>query len=430
MTPLHPLAVTLNETFQKQSPQIFSLLSKRGVSAYFPKLGILSQAADADGKTINATIGIALDEDKTPLHTSTIAKAVNLPAKDVFPYTPSYGKKPLRDKWQEEIRKKNPSLKADISLPVVNAGLTHSLSVAGYLFLDPGEEIIQPDMYWDNYELIFEEAYGAILTMFQTFEGQRFNVAGLRKTLEQKSGKQVVFLNFPNNPTGYTPLTSEMQDIAQALKESAERGNKIVVLIDDAYFGLIYDEGVYTESLFSLVADLHENILAVKVDGATKEEFAWGMRIGFLTYAGKGMTKDTLKVLEEKTAGVVRGTVSNCSHMAQSLILQALQTPGYEEEKHQKFELLKTRFQNAKKEVANPQYQDQFTMLPCNSGYFLCLKLRDGLDAELVRQKLLHDYSTGIIALGSLIRVAFSSVPNKDLPTLFSNIYAACQTFS
>ncbi len=430
MPTLHPLAQTLNTVLEAQSPQIFSLLSQRGKAAYFPKLGILSQSADADGKEINATIGIALDEDKTPLHTSTIQKAVNLPAKDVFPYTPSYGKKPLRDKWLEEMKKKNPSLKAETSLPVVNAGLTHSLSVAGYLFLDAGDQVILPDLYWDNYELIFEEAYGATLSTFTTFAGDGFNVDGLKKKLEETPGKQIVFLNFPNNPSGYTPLRGEVERIVQVVRESAERGNKIVVIVDDAYFGLLYDDAAYKESVFAPFSEVHENVLAVKIDGATKEEFAWGMRIGFITFAGKGMTKDTLKVLEEKAAGVVRGTVSNCSHMAQSLILQALQTPGYDDEKHQKFDLLQSRFQNAKKALENPQYADQFRLLPCNSGYFLCLKLRDGLDAEAVRQKLLADYSTGVIALGSLIRVAFSSVPNKDLPTLFANIHAACRAVS
>ena len=44
----------------------------------------------------------------------------------------------------------------------------------------------------------------------------------------------------------------------------------MVVIIDDAYFGLVYEEGVYTESIFVELANLSENVLAVKLDGPTK----------------------------------------------------------------------------------------------------------------------------------------------------------------
>ena len=39
-----------------------------------------------------------------------------------------------------------------------------------------------------------------------------------------------------------------------------------------------------TESLFGLLAGRHPNLLAVKLDGATKELFVWGLRCGFITF--------------------------------------------------------------------------------------------------------------------------------------------------
>ena len=68
-----------------------------------------------------------------------------------------------------------------------------------------------------------------------------------------------------------------------------------------------------------------------------------------------------------------------------------------------------------------------FTPLPFNSGYFMCVELKKGLDAEAVRQKLLTSYDTGVIALGNLIRVAFSAVREESIPQLFENIYSACR---
>jgi aspartate/methionine/tyrosine aminotransferase len=48
----------------------------------------------------------------------------------------------------------------------------------------------------------------------------------------------VLVLNFPNNPTGYSTTNAELDQIAAVLKEAAEAGRNLVVVTDDAYFGL------------------------------------------------------------------------------------------------------------------------------------------------------------------------------------------------
>ena len=62
--------------------------------------------------------------------------------------------------------------------------------------------------------------------------------------------------------------------------------------------------------------------------------------------------------------------------------------------------------------------------MPFNSGYFMCVK-PIGVDPETVRQRLLSRYSTGVIVLSGLIRIAFSSVPLGKLERLFRNIDSA-----
>lgn len=83
----------------------------------------------------------------------------------------------------------------------------------------------------------------------------------------------------------------------------------LVVICDDAYFGLVYKKGIDQESIFSRLYHLHENILAVKIDGITKEYFAWGLRMGFVTYGCKNGSRKFYQALEDKTAGAVRATV-------------------------------------------------------------------------------------------------------------------------
>ena len=61
-------------------------------------------------------------------------------------YVPSYGMPSLRKIWAAEMLKKNPGLKdRRISLPVVTAGLTHGLSTAADLFIEPGNTIVLPN---------------------------------------------------------------------------------------------------------------------------------------------------------------------------------------------------------------------------------------------------------------------------------------------
>jgi len=424
-------AEELNRILNETNPVLTKVLSDKALSMYFPYAGILGQSAGAKGKKYNATIGIAVEDDKTPMRLGAIDELISLEAKESFPYAPSFGNPELRKTWKDMLATKNPSLKGkSCSNPVVTQALTHGLFLGGALFLNPGEEILIPDPYWDNYGLLFDESLGAKVKAFDCFnEKGGFNIVELKKVLSEREGKKVVLLlNFPNNPTGYTPLESEMKDIVAALTASAEKGTQIVTLIDDAYFGLVYEEGVAKESIFADLADAHENILAVKIDGATKEDYVWGLRVGFMTFACKGVDDAGYKALADKTGGFIRGMISNCSQLSQSLMLKAYTSDDYESQKAQKFELMKSRYDVLKKALSeHPEYSEEFTALPYNSGYFMCIQPKGDLDTEKVRLHLLDAYDTGIIALGNLIRVAFSSAPAETIPTILDNVYKACK---
>ena len=124
-------AEELNELIQKNNPPIVHLLSRKGKEIYFPRKGILSQTAEAETSQINATIGVAIEDDGTPMRIPAIADKIDLDPKNVFLYAPSYGKRGLREAWKKEIGKKNPSLKGKMSLPVVTSGLTNGLYQVG-----------------------------------------------------------------------------------------------------------------------------------------------------------------------------------------------------------------------------------------------------------------------------------------------------------
>ncbi|MDK8183626.1 aminotransferase class I/II-fold pyridoxal phosphate-dependent enzyme [Paenibacillus sp. UMB4589-SE434] len=423
---MNPLAHQLNETIRQENEQIFSMLSRLGQLIYFPKEGILSQSAEAASKAklFNATIGIAI-EDKAPMHLKVIQDQLSaFNPKDIYPYAPPAGKPELRKLWREKMLKENPSLVGkNISNPIVTNALTHGLSIVADLFADDGDVVIMPDKNWENYELTFNIRRGAEMVYYPLYNDEwKFNSEALRASLlaNRDKGKAIVVLNFPNNPTGYTPGREEGEKIVAVIQEAAEAGMKLVVVTDDAYFGLFFEDSVH-ESLFGALASIHPNVLAVKVDGATKEEYVWGFRVGFITYAS---TSDSLlAALEQKTMGIIRSTISSGPHPSQTFVLHALQSPDFEPQKQEKFNIMKGRANKVKSLLDSGKYSGVWTYYPFNSGYFMCLKL-DHVNAETLRLHLLDNYGIGTIALGDTdLRVAFSCIEEENLEELFDKIY-------
>ncbi len=430
-TPLHPLAQAANDALAKDCPQVLAMLSERGKRFFFPAKGILAQSAEAKqkAKTANATIGIAT-ENGAPMHLACVGKYFSgLAPAEIFDYAPSYGKPDVRAAWAKKQREETPSLgDHPLSNPVVTNALTHGLGLVGDLFLDPGDAVLTPDLLWENYNLNWETRLEASFHYFPFFDEKLtgFNLAGFGAALAKLRGKKVVVsLNFPNNPSGYTPTKAEMDGIAKALTAEAEAGTKLVVCVDDAYYGMFFDENASRESIFGRLAKASSNLLAVKVDGATKEEFVWGLRVGFITFGVKNGTAAAYKALEDKTAGLIRGYVSNISNPGQSVVLKALNDPEFRKQQAEKVAVLKARSAIAHKESQKPEYRDAWDVYPFNSGYFMCVRLKDA-DADAVRVRALEDSGVGTIALGKReLRIAFSSCSDAQIPTVFAAIAKA-----
>ena len=418
---MNKLAIGLNKALGSAA----EFLSKAGKRMYFPYGGILGQSGEAKGCEINATIGMAFEEDGSPLVMKCFGDNLKLDKK-AFLYAGSFGLPKLREQWKEMEFKKNPSLKGvKFSNPVVTNALTHGIRIVAELFADTADELVCPDLFWDNYELIFQDAVGCKVRHFNTFKKGAFDAEAMKKALLAPGQKKILILNFRNNPTGYTATIEDAKKIVAAVKAAAKAGKKIVIVCDDAYFGLVYEKGIHGESLFAEFATLDKNVLAVKLDGTTKEDYVWGLRVGFISFAFKGATDEQLKALEAKAAGNVRSCISNSSSIGQHLAIAAFADKGYAKQKKEKYAVLKARYLEIRKILkAHPEYAKNFEAMPFNSGYFMCVK-PIGVDAEKVRKQLIAKYSTGAIVLSGLIRLAFSTIPKAKLAKLFANVNAA-----
>ena len=250
-------------------------------------------------------------------------------------------------------------------------------------------------------------------------------ISQFKQALEEnsKGNKLCVLLNFPQNPSGYSPTKEEAKAICQAIKDIAEKGCKVMVWCDDAYFGLDYEDNIERESLFAQLADIHENVFVAKIDGPTKEDFVWGFRCGFLTFAGKNLTDEHYDALVKKLMGDIRSSVSCCSTPPQAILLRAFKEPSLEADKKTYRDMLEKRYHRVKAFLQTKKDHKVLQPMPFNSGYFMSLHC-SGIDAEALRQKLLHEKGIGVVAIDSkTIRVAFSSIDVDIIDQVYQAIY-------
>ncbi|MDR1948313.1 MAG: aminotransferase class I/II-fold pyridoxal phosphate-dependent enzyme [Spirochaetaceae bacterium] len=427
---MNDLAIALNSVLDGTAAG--RLLSKLGRRYYFPH-GIIAQSTESkkNAHAANATIGMAYKGGK-PLLVSAIADSMpTLNAEETVAYAPTAGVEEARKLWRDLLLQKNPSINPEhISLPVVVPGITAGISYMADLFLDEDTRIITSDPCWDNYGLIFRDRRGAAMNAVPFFGSGGEEKPGLDLTAigaalgeSAKSGAVRIILNFPNNPSGYSPTREEADVLVARIKEIARGGADVLVICDDAYFGLFYEEHTGSESLFARLASLDERVLAVKIDGPTKEDYAWGFRMAFVTFGSQGLTAGHFDALIQKLMGIIRSTVSCANTPVQHLMLRILADPRTLREKEAFFELLRRRYRVVKDFISQNPPHPWLKPLPFNSGYFMSFRC-SGINADLLRRRLLGDHGIGVVAFGTdYLRVAFSSIDEELIPGVYRKIY-------
>jgi aspartate/methionine/tyrosine aminotransferase len=169
--------------------------------------------------------------------------------------------------------------------------------------------------------------------------------------------------------------------------------------------------------------------MPVKLDGATKELFAWGLRCGFVTF-GLGTDKNdkaVLDVLDAKARASIRSAISNSPMISQSLVEKALGSSAITDERAQKLEILRERADAVHKVASEARFSSSWDVYPFNSGYFMLIKVK-GVEANKLREHLLDKHGAGLICTSPTdLRVAFSCLDVTQVTPLFETIHTAIQ---
>ena len=121
----------------------------------------------------------------------------------------------------------------------VTCGSTEGMIAAAMATIDPGEEVVIFDPYYENYmpDAIISGARPRFVPLYRTDEGFVFDRDELRAAFNEKT-KAIIICN-PNNPTGKVFTRDEMEFIAGLCKEF-----DALCFTDEIYEHIIYDSEV------------------------------------------------------------------------------------------------------------------------------------------------------------------------------------------
>lgn len=418
------LLTELNDTIANASPALARALSPLGRRIHYPP-DIPFQAAEARGKEVNGTIGQITDGAGKAIAlsamTEQLAAMPEAARNRSLLYSPVEGVAEVRQAWRAwQRRGVAPAVPS--GLPIVTTGLTHGLAIIADLFGGEGRTIVIPAPFWGNYRQTFAVRTGAKVIATPAYAGAGYDVEGLRRTLAgiEAGEPAVLILNLPSNPGGYSLTATERAEVVATLLEAAE-ARPLVVLCDDAYAGLVYEDEIPRSSLFWELAGVHPDLIPVKIDGATKELSFFGGRLGFLTFPFAPDSRVAL-ALESKAKGLLRSTVGSPVAITQMMVLAALQDPRTEGEVEDLRQTLALRYRALRRALAGAD-PALLRPLPFNSGCFALVELPRGVDPEVARRHLLDHHSTGLISVQpKYLRIAFCSVAAETIPELVQRL--------
>ncbi len=420
----------INSILEKEAPVLFRALSPLGREVFFPP-DIPFQAAEAKGTSLNGTIGVFTDGAGNALPLVSMSEILDFDRDDMnaaFLYSPMLGLAELRSAWRTWQRTDQsdvapaPSLAS--TLPMVTHGLTHGLGLCADLFGGPGTTLALTPPFWGNSRQIFSLRTGVTVRTAPAYQNRVFDPLALAGILAglPPGEPAMALVNFPSNPGGYSPTTAEYEALRRSLiAAAAER--PLVVICDDAYGGLVFTEDVPNRSLFWGLVGQHENLIPIKIDGATKEFAFFGGRVGFMTF-GLELSPAAAKALENKVSGLVRAALGSPAALSQVVLQQALRSGHCKAEVDEVRAVAADRYAAVKPALAelDPEF---LRPLPFNAGFFVMLELNPalGLDPQDVRRYLIAHHDTGIVASApNYLRLAICSVSEEGLPEMVRRI--------
>jgi aspartate/methionine/tyrosine aminotransferase len=210
---------------------------------------------------------------------------------DVNQYAITWGSKALRDAIAAKTARTYPGWAPDPETEItVTCGATEGMVAAMLGILDPGDEVIVFEPFYENYgpDAILTGAmprYVALQPPDWSFDPDALRAAVSTRT-------RAIVLNSPHNPTGKVFTRAELEDIAAVARE-----HDLLVFTDEIYEHLVYD-GEHIP--MATLPGMAERTIAV--NSVSKTYSVTGWRVGWVI-APAILTSGVRKVHDFLTVG-------------------------------------------------------------------------------------------------------------------------------
>ncbi len=210
---------------------------------------------------------------------------------DLNQYAITWGVKPLRDALAARYQKVyNLSLDAEKEITVV-CGATEGMIASLLAIINPGDEVISFEPYYENYAPDIQLCGGVLKTITLHAPDWSFDPDELRKAFSKKT--KAIIINTPNNPSGKVFSLDELNIIAQLCQEF-----NVLAITDEIYEYITYD-GTKHIPIMTLPGMRERSIL---INSMSKTFSVTGWRIGWVI-APPELTDSIRKVHDFLTVG-------------------------------------------------------------------------------------------------------------------------------
>ncbi|MFD5231339.1 pyridoxal phosphate-dependent aminotransferase [Streptomyces qaidamensis] len=166
---------------------------------------------------------------------------------------------------------------------LVTAGATEAIAAALLALLEPGDEVIAFEPYYDSYAACIAMAGGRrvpVTLRAHEDEGRfRLDLDELRDAVTDRT--RLLLINTPHNPTG-TVLTRE--ELAAIAELAVERD--LLVVTDEVYEHLVFDDAEHVP--LATFPGMRERTVTISSSGKTFSFTGW--KVGWLTAAPELVT--------------------------------------------------------------------------------------------------------------------------------------------
>ena len=187
-------------------------------------------------------------------------------------YVPGKGTPALQQAIVDKFKRDN-NLSYNLDEIMVGVGGKHIIYNAMMATLNPGDEVIIPAPFWVSYPDIVMLAEGKpIIVKCDVSQDFKITPEQLENNITNKT--KWLMLNSPSNPTGAVYSFNELK----ALSEVLLKYPNVLVLTDDIYEKIIYDDGVFS-TIASVEPKMKERTLTL--NGVSKAYCMTGWRLGY-----------------------------------------------------------------------------------------------------------------------------------------------------